>query len=108
MTAKSKRLGEVFDAHTAAEFQTRDIDATMATMGGAPHVTHVPTMTGGTASSTGVPCAVSTSTWRSLPTISSGLCILLPIPGPPQAKSDTLSRTTSVGADQLRRAQAAA
>ena len=52
MTAKSKRLGEVFDAHTAAEFQTRDIDATMATMGGAPHVTHVPTMTGGTASST--------------------------------------------------------
>ncbi len=26
---------------------TRDIDATMATMGEAPHVTHVPTMTGG-------------------------------------------------------------
>jgi carboxymethylenebutenolidase len=47
MTAKSKRLGAVFDAHTAAEFQTRDIEATMATMGGAPHVTHVPTMTGG-------------------------------------------------------------
>jgi carboxymethylenebutenolidase len=47
MTADRKRLGAVFDAHTAAEFQTRDIDATMATMGGAPHVTHVPTMTGG-------------------------------------------------------------
>jgi len=47
MTGDGKRLGEVFDAHTAAEFQTRDIEATMATMGGAPHVTHVPTMTGG-------------------------------------------------------------
>ena len=34
MTAKSKSFGDVFDAHTAAEFQTRDIDATMATMGG--------------------------------------------------------------------------
>lgn len=40
-----------------------------------------------TASSTGVPCAVSTSTWRSLATISVGLCIFLPIPGPPQVKS---------------------
>jgi carboxymethylenebutenolidase len=37
----------MFDAHTAAEFQTRDIEATMATMNDAPHVTHVPTMTGG-------------------------------------------------------------
>ena len=47
MTAKSKSFGEVFDAHTAAEFQTRDIEATMATMGETPHVTHVPVMTGG-------------------------------------------------------------
>jgi carboxymethylenebutenolidase len=47
MTGRSKSFGEVFDAHTAAEFQSRDIEATMATMGGAPHVTHVPTMTGG-------------------------------------------------------------
>jgi carboxymethylenebutenolidase len=47
MTGKSKSLGAVFDAHTAAEFQTRDIEATMATMGETPHVTHVPTMTGG-------------------------------------------------------------
>ena len=37
----------MFDAHTSAEFKTRDIDATMATMSEAPHVTHVPTMTGG-------------------------------------------------------------
>lgn len=42
-----KGLGAVFDAHTEAEFQTRDIEATMATMNDAPHVTHVPTMTGG-------------------------------------------------------------
>jgi carboxymethylenebutenolidase len=47
MTGKSKSFGEVFDAHTAAEFQTRDIEATMATMGETPHVTHVPVMTGG-------------------------------------------------------------
>ena len=47
MTGKSKSFGEVFDAHTEAEFQTRDIEATMATMGETPHVTHVPVMTGG-------------------------------------------------------------
>jgi carboxymethylenebutenolidase len=47
MTENRNRFGEVFDAHTAAEFQTRDIEATMATMGAAPHVTHVPVMTGG-------------------------------------------------------------
>ena len=47
MTGDGKHFGEVFDAHTAAEFQTRDIEATMGTMGGAPHVTHVPVMTGG-------------------------------------------------------------
>lgn len=47
MSADPKGLGAVFDAHTDAEFKTRDIEATMATMGEAPHVTHVPTMTGG-------------------------------------------------------------
>jgi carboxymethylenebutenolidase len=47
MTADAKGLGAMFDAHTDAEFKTRDIDATMATMGDRPHVTHVPTMTGG-------------------------------------------------------------
>lgn len=39
--------GAVFDAHVRAEFVARDIDATMATMGDAPYVTHVPVMTGG-------------------------------------------------------------
>jgi carboxymethylenebutenolidase len=47
MSADPKGLGALFDAHCAAEFETRDIDATMATMGAHPHVTHVPTMTGG-------------------------------------------------------------
>jgi hypothetical protein len=47
MTGDRNRLGELFDTHMAAEFQSRVIEATMATMGGSPHVTHVPTMTGG-------------------------------------------------------------
>ena len=47
MTSDPKGLGAVFDAHTEAEFKTRDIEATMATMGAAPHVTHVPAMIGG-------------------------------------------------------------
>jgi carboxymethylenebutenolidase len=47
MSAPGKSLGAIFDAHTAAEFETRDIEATMATMAATPHVTHVPTMTGG-------------------------------------------------------------
>jgi carboxymethylenebutenolidase len=47
MTSDPKALGALFDAHTAAEFKTRDIEATMATMSDRPHVTHVPTMTGG-------------------------------------------------------------
>jgi carboxymethylenebutenolidase len=47
MASDPKGLGAMFDAHTAAEFKARDIVATMATMSEAPHVTHVPTMTGG-------------------------------------------------------------
>ncbi len=40
-------ISAVFDAHMAAEFVERDIDATMATMVSAPYVNHVPVMTGG-------------------------------------------------------------
>jgi carboxymethylenebutenolidase len=47
MASDPKGLGAKFDAHTDAEFNTRNIEATMATMGKSPHVTHVPTMTGG-------------------------------------------------------------
>lgn len=39
--------GALFDEHTRAEFQTRDLDATMATMVAEPSVLHVPTATGG-------------------------------------------------------------
>jgi len=45
MTGNRHRLGEVFDTHLAAEFQSREIEATMGTMGEAPHL--LPTMTGG-------------------------------------------------------------
>ena len=40
-------LGAVFDAHVRAEFEQRDVDATMATMVDEPYLNHVPTMTGG-------------------------------------------------------------
>jgi carboxymethylenebutenolidase len=35
------------EAHCRYEFETRDVDATMATMVAQPHVNHAPTMTGG-------------------------------------------------------------
>jgi hypothetical protein len=41
MSSDPKGLGTIFDAHCAAKFETRDIDATMATMGDAPHITNV-------------------------------------------------------------------
>ena len=37
----------VWEAHLQYEFETRDVDATMATMVAEPYVNHVPTMTGG-------------------------------------------------------------
>jgi len=40
-------LAALWDAHCAAEFETRDVDATMATMVAEPYVNHIPTMTGG-------------------------------------------------------------
>ena len=40
-------LVAVWEAHCRYEFETRDVDATMATMVTAPYVNHVPTMTGG-------------------------------------------------------------
>jgi carboxymethylenebutenolidase len=47
MAASPPDLAAVFDAHTSAEFTTRDLDATMATMSETPHLTHVPVLTGG-------------------------------------------------------------
>ncbi len=40
-------LVALWEAHCRHEFETRDVDATMATMVQRPHVNHVPTMTGG-------------------------------------------------------------
>ena len=40
-------LGELFDAHCAAEFEAIDVEATMATMTDSPHVHNVPTNIGG-------------------------------------------------------------
>jgi carboxymethylenebutenolidase len=40
-------LAATFDAHVQAEFQTLDLEATMATMIDEPYVHHVPTITGG-------------------------------------------------------------
>jgi len=40
-------LAALWDAHCGHEFETRDVDATMATMVAEPYVNHIPTMTGG-------------------------------------------------------------
>ena len=40
-------LAALWEAHCGYEFETRDVDATMATMVDEPYVNHVPTMTGG-------------------------------------------------------------
>jgi carboxymethylenebutenolidase len=40
-------LEALWEAHCRYEFETRDVDATMATMVAEPYVNHVPTMTGG-------------------------------------------------------------
>jgi carboxymethylenebutenolidase len=40
-------LAALWEAHCACEFETRDVDATMATMVEQPYVNHIPTMTGG-------------------------------------------------------------
>jgi len=40
-------LVALWEEHCRFEFETRDVDATMATMVVAPYVNHIPTMTGG-------------------------------------------------------------
>ena len=40
-------LGAIFDLHVASEFETEDLEATMATMVDEPYVTHLPTLAGG-------------------------------------------------------------
>jgi hypothetical protein len=43
----SSDLVALWEAHCRYEFETRDVDATMATMVAEPYVNHIPTMTGG-------------------------------------------------------------
>ncbi len=40
-------LAALWEAHCRFEFETRDVDATMATMVAEPYVNHIPTATGG-------------------------------------------------------------
>ncbi len=40
-------LVALWEEHTRTEFETRDVDATMATMVDEPYVNHIPTMAGG-------------------------------------------------------------
>ena len=40
-------LASLWEAHCRYEFETRDVDATMASMVAEPSVNHIPTMTGG-------------------------------------------------------------
>ena len=40
-------LAGLWEAHCRHEFETRDVDATMATMVAEPYVNHIPTLTGG-------------------------------------------------------------
>ena len=42
-----QQLVALWEEHCRQEFETRDVDATMATMVPAPYVNHIPTMTGG-------------------------------------------------------------
>ena len=44
----SDDLEAIWEAHCRYEFETCDLDATMATMVAEPYVNHIPTMTGGT------------------------------------------------------------
>jgi carboxymethylenebutenolidase len=44
---KGQDLGALWEAHCRCEFETKDVDAAMATMVPEPYVNHIPTMTGG-------------------------------------------------------------
>jgi carboxymethylenebutenolidase len=50
LTPKQQAMVEMWERHMAAEFQSKSIDATMATMSSDPFVNHVPVMTGGVGS----------------------------------------------------------
>jgi carboxymethylenebutenolidase len=47
MSPRRNDIASVLDQHLAAEFQTHDLETTMATMAPDPYLNHVPVMTGG-------------------------------------------------------------
>ena len=47
LNTQQRTMVEMWEKHMAAEFKTKNIDATMATMSSDPFVNHVPVMTGG-------------------------------------------------------------
>lgn len=47
LSPAEQEMSALFDAHVGAEFDTKDLAATMATMSDAPHLNHVPVLTGG-------------------------------------------------------------
>ena len=47
LTPQQQVMVEVWERHTRAEFVERSADAALATMSAAPHLNHVPVMTGG-------------------------------------------------------------
>jgi len=48
LTPEQQNMVDVWGKHTMCEFETKDVEETMRTMTGEPHVNHVPVMTGGT------------------------------------------------------------
>lgn len=50
LTPKQRAMVETWEQHLEAEFKTKSLDATMATMATDPYVNHVPVMTGGVGS----------------------------------------------------------
>lgn len=47
LTPAQQAMVEMWDKHTAAEFGSKSLEATMATMTAEPYVNHIPVMTGG-------------------------------------------------------------
>jgi carboxymethylenebutenolidase len=47
MTPEQKNMVDLWTEHTDCEFATKNVEDTMKTMSGGPHVNHVPVMTGG-------------------------------------------------------------
>ncbi len=47
LTPVQQAMVETWEQHTASEFKTKSLEATLATMTAEPHVNHVPVMTGG-------------------------------------------------------------